>query len=81
MFKAGDYHKRGHKKIVGHFTEIKPSTTPSIRGQSILDIIESNINVTLIDSGVTDPIQADDFGADGDHKVVFSLFWMPRVPQ
>ena len=64
---AGDLNRREVGEITRDFHCIRPIATPPTRGLAVLDIVSSNFNRQLEEAGVTDPVQSDETGADGDH--------------
>ena len=76
---GGDFNRREHKQCVHDYPEIKPVITGPTRGDAVLDIIMSNFNELLVDSGVAPPILSDD-GTATDHNTVFTTFRIQRVP-
>ena len=78
---AGDFNKRDFKLATCDFPEMKQIQTGPTRGNSVLDVIGTNLNDQILESGVAPPIQNDFQGADADHGVVYTAFRMARVPQ
>ena len=76
---GGDFNRRDFNLATSEYPEIKSISTGPTRGDATLDIIGTNMNDTLVDSGVTAAIESD-AGSVTDHMTVFSQFRMPRVP-
>ena len=76
---GGDFNKRDFKAAVQEHPEIKPIKTGPTRNNAVLDILGTNFNELLLDSGTVDPIWSQE-GVESDHRTLFNKFRMPRVP-
>ena len=76
---CGDFNRRDFKLATREYPDIKPVTTEATRGNTVLDIIGTNMNASLIDQGVVAPIVSETDMAT-DHATVYCQFRMPRVP-
>ena len=76
---GGDFNRRDFRTSVAEYPEIKPVLTEPTRGNVVLDILASNFNESLTDSGVTESISNAD-GVRMDHLTVFASYRMPCVP-
>ena len=76
---AGDFNKRDARRATADFPDIKPIQTPPTRGRNVLDVMLTSFNDAVLDSGVTDAIKCTD-GIELDHKTVFAVMRMQRVP-
>ena len=76
---GGDFNRRDFWLSINEYPEIKIIQTEGTRGDAVLDIMASNFNDTITDSGITEPIWSRD-GVRTDHNTVFVSFRMPRVP-
>ena len=79
IFVGGDFNRRIFRQAVIDHPELKEVDTGSTRGNVTLDIIASNINELVVDSGTVEPIHSNE-GTPSDHLTVFASFRMPRVP-
>ena len=77
---GGDFNRTDIGRALADHADIKQIRTAPTRGTNVLDIIATNFNELLIDSGVTEPIESED-GVPTDHLTVFSTFKMSRVPE
>ena len=77
---AGDFNRRDINKAIGNFPLVKLIRTPPTRGNATLDLVATNMEDMLVDSGVTDAVASEE-GVASDHLTVFLSFRMPRVPQ
>ena len=64
---AGDFNRRDIGRAAGNFPLIKTIQTPPTRGSAVLDIMATNMNDLLIDSGVTDPITTEEGAVSYTH--------------
>ena len=76
---GGDFNRRKFKLAVEDFPQIKEIRTGPTRGNAVLDILSTNFNDSLTDSGVVAAICNED-GVETDHGTVYASFRMPRVP-
>ena len=76
---GGDFNRRNFRASIVDYPEIKEIHTQATRGSAVLDILGSNMNDSLIDSGVTEAIVTEE-GVETDHLTVFATFRMQRVP-
>ena len=67
---GGDFNRRDIKASLVDYPEIKPVQTQATRGNSVLDIIATNMNDFLVDSGITEAIATEE-GVETDHLTVF----------
>ena len=79
MFVGGDLNKRNFRQALQDFPDLKVIQTPPTRGDNVLDLIATNSERDLVQSGVTHPI-VDANGVESDHRVVYLSIKMPRVP-
>ena len=76
---GGDFNRTDIKRALADHSDISQILTAPTRGTNILDIIATNFNDILVDSGVTEPIQSET-GVPSDHLTVYASFKMSRVP-
>ena len=75
----GDFNKTDIKRALSDHSDITQILTEPTRGTSVLDIIATNFNDLVVDSGVTEPIQSE-AGVPSDHLTGYASFKMSRVP-
>ena len=63
---GGDFNKTDIKRALADHSDIAQISTEPTRGGSVLDIIATNFNDLVVDSGVTEPIQSET-GVPTDH--------------
>ena len=76
---GGDFYRRNLLEAVREYPAIKQIVTGPTRGDATLDLLASNFNDNITDSGLLDSI----FNLDNvktDHKTVFVQHRMPHVP-
>ena len=76
---AGDFNRKDIQAALRDHVDIKPIVTGPTRGDSVLDIIATNMNDQLKEAGTTTAIKSEE-GVYSDHLTVFATFRMPRVP-
>ena len=76
---GGDFNRRNFKLAIEEYPQIKEIQTGPTRGDAVLDILSSNFNESLTDSGVVAAIHNEE-GTETDHGTVYASFRMPRVP-
>ena len=76
---GGDFNKRDIAQAVKIYPDIKQELTPPTRGLNTLDIILTNYQQYIHESGVTDPI-FNLSGTETDHKTVYVNARISRVP-
>ena len=75
----GDFNRRSVKDATIEHQDFRPISTAATRGTAVLDILATNMNDQLTDSGVTSPVYNQQ-EVESDHGTVFAQFRMPRVP-
>ena len=75
---GGGFNRRDSRRASTDTPSIKPILTGPTKGNSVLDIMSSNFNNLLTDTGATSPISNDD-NTSTNHLTVFAQFRM-RVP-
>lgn len=76
---GGDFNRRNLKEATREYPEVRQIITGPTRADATLDIIATNFNDSLEDSGLLDPVfNLDDI--ESDHKTVFAKHRMPKVP-
>ena len=76
---GGDFNRRDFKEATRDHPSVKLITTGPTRNHATLDLVGSNCNEDVINSGTVAPIRSSE-GTHTDHKTVFVRFRIPRVP-
>ena len=76
---GGDFNRRSIYEATREYPDIRPISTGPTRGDATLDVLLTNFNDSLVDAGTTSSI-FNETGVETDHKTVFTVHRMPRVP-
>ena len=80
IFVGGDFNKKDIRVALADHTDVKTVLTGPTRGGNTLDIIATNCNENLTESGTTEPIKSES-EVPSDHLTVFVSFKMKRIPE
>ena len=79
IFVGGDFNKRELNAAIRDFRDIQIVPTGPTRGNSVLDIIATNLHDKVSEVTTIAPIHSEE-GVPSDHRAVLIRTAMPRVP-